>query len=308
MERPFRLRRSIISVPGNREKMLEKSRTLPADIVMLDLEDSVPIEQKEVARTLVADFLRSGGEWKSFSRSVRINPMDSPYAYKDIIEIVEKSGNFVDTIVIPKVNHPCEVKAVDIIVGQIEKAMGYTYGRIGLEASIETAEGLLRVEDIAFSSPRLESLVFGIADYSASVSALTKGLSGHGEVEDFYPGHRWHFPISRMVMAAKAAGLSAIDAPYGNYKDPEGLRKSCLLSAALGCDGKWAIHPDQIEIINEVFSPTEEDIERSKRIIEEYERASKEFRGSFSVDGKMIDGASLRIAKRIVAYSKLVGK
>lgn len=306
MKRPFRLRRCILSVPGNREKMLVKAKNIDVDIIMLDLEDSVPVEEKTQARRMVAEFLCDGGEWASKSRSVRINPMDSPYAYRDLVEVVEKAGEFIDTIVIPKVNHPCEVKAVDYILTQIEQEMGFTPGKIGLEASIETAEGLLRVEEIAFSSERLESLVFGIADYAASVGALVRGVSGHGEAEDFYPGHRWHFPLSRMIMAAKAADISAIDAPYGNYKDPEGLRRSCLLSASLGCDGKWAIHPDQIPIIEEIFSPSEEDIERSRRIIEAYEESRKEKRGSFSFEGKMIDGASLRIARKIYAYAELM--
>mgnify|MGYP001131735052 CR=1 FL=1 len=304
MNRPFRLRRCTLSVPGNREKMLAKAKNIVVDVLMFDLEDSVPVNEKAKARQMVSECLLSEKDWASGSRSVRINPMDSPYAYRDIVDVVEKAGEVIDSIVIPKVNHPCEVKAVDYILTQIEQSMGFPEGRIGLEASIETAEGLLRVEEIAFSSERLETLVFGIADYAASVGAMSRGISGHGESEDFYPGHRWHFPLSRMIMAAKAAGLSAIDAPYGDYKDPEGLRKSCLLAASLGCDGKWAIHPDQISIIEGVFSPTEEDIERSRRIIEAYEESKKEGRGSLALDGKMIDGASLRIAMKISAYAE----
>ena len=306
MNRPFRLRRCILSVPGNREKMLAKAKNIAVDILMFDLEDSVPVGEKAKARQMVSECLLYGKDWASGSRSVRINPMDSPYAYRDIVDVVEKAGGVIDSIVISKVNHPCEVKAVDYILTQIEQSMGFPEGRIGLEASIETAEGLLRVEEIAFSSERLETLVFGIADYAASVGAMSRGISGHGESEDFYPGHRWHFPLSRMIMAAKAAGLSAIDAPYGDYKNPEGLQKSCLLAAALGCDGKWAIHPDQISIIEEVFSPTEEDIERGRRIIEAYEASKKEGRGSLALDGKMIDGASLRIAMKINAYAELM--
>lgn len=308
MDRPFRLRRCILSVPGNREKMLAKARTIAVDVIMFDLEDSVPVDEKPRARQLVAEALGEGGEWASKSRSVRINPMDSPYAYRDIVDVVEKAGEYINSIVIPKVNHPCEVKAVDYMLSQIEEAMGFAVGRIGLEASIETAEGLLRVEEIAFSSERLESLVFGIADYAASVGALVKGVSGHGDAEEFYPGHRWHFPLSRMIMAAKAAGVAAIDAPYGNYRDHDGLKTSCLLAAALGCDGKWAIHPDQIELIQEIFSPGEDDIERSRKIVEAYEASRKEGRGSFTMDGKMIDAASLRIARRICAFADLMAK
>jgi malyl-CoA/(S)-citramalyl-CoA lyase len=184
---------------------------------------------------------------------------------------------------------------------QIEMRMGFQTP-IGLEASIETAEGMLKVGEIAFSSSRLETLVFGVADYSASLTMMSKGISGHGDVEDFYPGHRWHFPLSRMVMAAKAAGLSAIDAPYGDYKNPEGLRRSCILSAALGYDGKWVIHPDQIEIINEMYTPPPEDVERSQRILNAYQEAQKEGCGSLAIDGKMVDAASIRVAK--VTYSQ----
>jgi len=189
----------------------------------------------------------------------------------------------------------------DYLLTQIEMRMGFSK-HIGLEASIETAEGMLKVGEIAFSSPRLETLVFGVADYSASLTMMSKGISGHGDVEDFYPGHRWHFPLSRMVMAAKAAGLAAIDAPYGDYKDPEGLRRSCILSAALGYDGKWVIHPDQIEIINEMYTPPPDDVERSQRILNAYQEAQKAGCGSLAIDGKMVDAASIRVAR--VTYSQ----
>ncbi len=305
MKRPFRLRRSILSVPGNVRKMIDKARSLPADVIMLDLEDSVPLEQKEDARKLVIESLLSGN-WNGFVMSVRINPMDSPFAYRDLIEIAENCLDVIDTIVIPKVNHSCEVRAVDYFLTQIEMSKGVNPGKIGLEASIETAEGMLRVEEIAFSSERLETLVFGVADYSTSISAIVKGVSGHGDSEGFYMGHRWHFPISRMVMAAKAAGLCAIDAPYGDFRDAEGLRKSCQMSAALGCDGKWAIHPAQLEIINEVYTPSQEDIERSKKIVEAYESAAYSGKGALAIDGKMIDGATLRISQNILAKWKAI--
>jgi len=157
------------------------------------------------------------------------------------------------------------------------------------------------VGEIAFSSSRLEALVFGVADYSASLSVKSKGVSGHGEAEDFYPGHRWHFPLSRMAMAAKAAGLAAIDAPYGDYKDPAGLRESCGLSAGLGYDGKWAIHPEQLESINTIYTPSEEDVERSRQILDAYAKAQAIGHGSLTLDGKMVDAASVRIAEVIAA-------
>jgi citrate lyase beta subunit len=205
------------------------------------------------------------------------------------------------------VNDASEIKAIDYILTQIEMRLGFQTP-IGLEPSIETAEGMLKVQEIAFSSPRLETLVFGVADYSASLTMLSKGISGHGDVEEFYPGHRWHFPLSRMAMAAKAAGLAAIDAPYGDYKNPEGLRRSCILSAALGYDGKWVIHPDQIEIINEMYTPSQEDVERSQRILAAYQEAQLKGCGSLAIDGKMVDAASIRVARVIHSQWEAISK
>ncbi len=299
MKNAIRLRRSIISVPANREKMVNKAFNLNADIIMLDLEDSVPVNEKEEARKRAVSTFREQ-DWRGKVRSCRINAMDTPFAYRDIIDIVEEAGEYIDTIVVPKVNDPAEIKAVDYLLSQIEMRMGFKRP-IGLEPSIETASGMLRAGEIALSSPRVETLVFGVADYSASLTMLSKGVSGHGEKEDFYPGHRFHFPLSRMAMAAKAAGLAAIDAPYGDYKDPEGLRRSCLMSAALGFDGKWVIHPDQIAIVNEVYSPSEEDFQRSERILDAYEQARAAGAGSLALDGKMVDAASIRVARVIHA-------
>ncbi len=297
MENSIRLRRSIISVPANREKMVNKAFGLDVDMIMLDMEDSVPVAEKEDARQRVVATLREQ-DYKGKVRAYRINSMDTPFAYRDIIDIVENAGEFIDVIVVPKVDDPAEIKAIDYLLTQIEKRMGFKKP-IGLEASIESAVGMLRAGEIAFSSPRLEALVFGVADYGASLTMMSKGISGHGEMEDFYPGHRWHFPLSKMVMAAKAAGLAAIDAPYGDYRDPEGLRRSCLLSAALGFDGKWVIHPDQIKIINEVYTPSVEDVERSRRILDAYETAQAQGAGSLALDGKMVDAASIRLARVI---------
>jgi citrate lyase beta subunit len=302
----MRLRRSIISVPANREKMVNKAFSLDADVIMLDLEDSVPIDEKDGARKRAVATFREQ-DWTGKVRSCRINAMDTPFAYRDIIDIVEEAGEYIDTIVVPKVNDPAEIKAIDYLLTQIELRMGLQR-QIGLEPSIETATGMLRAGEIAFSSPRVESLVFGVADYSASVTMLSKGVSGHGEKEDFYPGHRFHFPLSRMVMAAKAAGLAAIDAPYGDYKDAEGLRRSCLMSAALGYDGKWVIHPEQIAIVNDVYSPSEEDFQRSVRILEAYEQARAAGVGSLALDGKMVDAASVRVAKVIYAQWETINR
>lgn len=304
MERHIHLRRSTLSVPANREKMIKKAADLPADFIMLDLEDSVPAQEKEAARARVVTALKEQ-HWQGKVRACRINGMDTPFAYRDIIDVVEAAGDCLDVLVVPKVNEASEIKAIDYLLTQIEMRMSFS-NNIGLDASIETAEGMLRVEQIAFSSDRLEALVFGVADYSASLSMSSKGLSGHGDAEDFYPGDRWHFPLSRLAMTAKAAGLAAIDAPYGNYKDMQGLRKSCIMSAGLGFDGKWAIHPDQLEVINEIFTPSEEDVKRSGLILEAYAEARKKGQGSLSIDGKMVDAASVRIAQVISAQWKAI--
>jgi citrate lyase beta subunit len=299
MDRPIRLRRSILSVPANRERMLEKAFKVPADVVMLDLEDSVPAEEKEEARGLVISALKDR-DWQHRVRACRINAMDTPFAYRDVIDIAENAGECLDVLVVPKVNDPSEIKAIDYLLTQIEARMDFRC-QIGLEASIETAQGMVRADEIAVSSSRLEALVFGVADYSASLGMMSKGVSGHGEAEELYPGHRFHFPLSRMALAAKAAGLAAIDAPYGDYRDAAGLRRSCLLSAALGYDGKWAIHPDQLEVINQTYTPSWEDVERSRLVLEAYEGAVRRGTGSFALDGKMIDAASVRIARVVVA-------
>lgn len=298
MNRPVRLRRSVLSVPGNRERMIQKALKLPADVVMLDLEDSVPVGEKDEARGKVISALK---EWRGRQcvTACRINGMDTPFAYRDIIDVVENAGDAVDILVVPKVNDPTEIKAIDYLLTQIEARKGLRR-EIGLEASVETAAGMMRVEEIAFSSPRLEALVFGVADYAASLGMMSKGFSGHGEVEDFYPGHRFHYPLSRMVMVAKAAGLAAVDAPYGDYRNTEGLQASCLLSRALGYDGKWAIHPEQLAVINEAYSPTREDVERAERVLKAYEEAGRQGAGALALDGNMIDAASVRIA-RIIA-------
>lgn len=303
MERPIRLRRSILSVPANREKMVRKALSLSADVIMLDLEDSVPVDEKEKARHAVVEALMASG-WEGRVRAYRINDMGTPFAYRDLIDVVEKAGAFVDVIVVPKVNDPAEIKAIDYWLTQMEMRLGLTK-KIGLEASIETAQGMLRVGEIAVSSPRLEALVFGIADYGASVGMPSGGISGHGDAEEQEAARlRWLFPLSRMAMAAKAAGLAAVDAPFGDFRDAQGLARSCAMSRALGYDGKWAIHPDQLDVINQVFTPSDDDVARSLRIVEAYEAARARGEGSVAVDGKMVDAASVRLAQVTVKVAE----
>jgi len=299
----MRPRRSILSVPGHVEKMHRKAAAGSADVVMLDLEDSVPIDVKEAARQQVIDSLHSL-DWNEKIITARINGLDTAFGYRDLLDLAENAGGILDTIVIPKVDHCADIHFADRMLLGIEKHHRLQR-RIGLEAIIESAPGLEQVSTVARASGRLQTLVFGVADYSASVSARLVSISGHGEGEqDIYPGHRWHFALSRMVMAAKSAGLQAIDAPYGNFRDPEGLERAAAIAAALGCDGKWAIHPDQLSILNSVFSPSDEDIERARRILEADEKARAEGRGAAAVDGRMVDQATVRLARRLYEQAR----
>ncbi len=299
MRGTFRLRRSVLTVPANKDKMVAKALQRGADQVMLDLEDSVPPGEKRGAREVAA---RSFPElaWGSVTRCLRINGMDTPFAYRDLVDVVEGAGEHIDTVVLPKAASGAQIEAVAMLLDQIEANTGQA-GGIGLEAIVEDAQGMLRVEEIAMASSRLEALVFGVADYGASLRMPSRGASGHGEEDPDYPGHKWHYPLSRLLMAARAAGLQAIDAPYGDYGDPEGLERSCRMSAALGYDGKWAVHPDQIETVNRVFTPDESDYERCRRILEAYERARVSGEGVISLDGEMVDAASVRVAREVCA-------
>lgn len=296
-------RRSNLSVPGHLTKMHGKASDSNADVVMLDLEDSVPIEEKLNARTQVIESLLSLN-WARKTVTVRINALDTPFAYRDLLEVAEQAGHIVNAIVLPKVNQPGDVFFADRLLNGIEMNTKMT-ASIGLEASIETAEGLLNAAEIVKASPRVKSLVFGIADYSASIGARLVSISGHGEKEEeLYPGHRWHFAISNMVMHAKAFGALAIDAPYGNFKDTEGLRRSAVMACALGCDGKWAIHPSQIDVINEVFTPSAEDIVLAAKVIEANALAQSEGKGAIAVEGRMVDQATVRLATKVWEQAK----
>ena len=299
-------RRSILSVPGHIEKMHPKARNSVADIVMFDLEDSVPVDQKKAARAQVIQSLLSL-DWHKKTVTVRCNALDTPLAYRDLIDIFDNAGHLLDAVVIPKVNHPGDIHFVHRLLDGIEMDRQLS-NRIGIEASIESAAGLENVSLTAKASNRMVSLVFGIADYSASIGARLVSVSGHGEAEtDVYPGHRWHFPLSRIIMAAKANGLQVMDAPYGNFKDLDGLRRSAAISNALGCDGKWVIHPGQIEIVNAVFSPSPEEIERARVVIEAYETAAESGRGAVSLDGSVVDNATIRMARQLWDQAKYLG-
>lgn len=291
-------RRTTLSVPGHRVKMHRKALGLGTDVIMLDLEDSVPLEEKENARRQVIASLQDL-DWGKKTVAFRMNALDTPFGYRDLLEVVEAAGAQVDTVVVPKIDTPGDVHFVSRLLDGIEmhRNPGHT---VGIEASIETAEGMENVNEIAGASDRIRTLTFGIADYQASIGARLVSISGHGEKEeDLYPGHRWNFAMSRIVNAAKANGVMAIDAPYGNFKDPQGLRRAAVLSCALGFDGKWVIHPDQIDTVNHVFSPAAEDIDRARKVLEAATEARQKGLGAVSVDGRMVDNATVRLAKKL---------
>lgn len=299
----MRLQRSELAVPGSQPKMFQKAGDSDADFIFLDLEDAVAPADKEQARRNVISAL-SEVEWRSGGKSisVRINGLDTLYMYRDIVDVLEQAGEYLDTVLVPKVGVPADVYMVDALLTQIEKAHGIEHS-IGIEVLIETALGMANVEMIAQSSRRLEAMHFGVADYAASVRARTTNIGG---LNPDYPGDQWHAGISRMVAACRAYGLRAIDGPFGDVNDTDGYVASGRRAAALGCEGKWAIHPSQIALANQIFTPPENEIDWAKRTLEALEEAEREGRGAIAVDGKMIDAASARMAQTIVQTSDAI--
>ena len=303
--RKQRLQRSYLAVPGSNPTMIDRALKSAADYVFLDCEDAVAPPEKEQARKNIIQALNDL-DWKAAGKSVsvRINGLDTHYMYRDVIDIVEQAGSKLDTILIPKVGVPADVYTVECIVSQIEVAKGLT-NKIGTEALIETPLGMANVEAIAAAPSRLESMHFGVADYSAFNKARTVVIGG---LNPDYPGDQWHFPLSRMTVACRAYGLRPIDGPFGGIDDPEGYKAAARRGAALGMEGKWAIHPSQIELANEVFSPTAGEIDRAKRIIVALKEAEAQGKGAASLDGKMIDAASEKMAKNILVVADIIAK
>ncbi len=299
-----RVQRSELAVPGSNPKMIEKALHCDADYVFLDLEDAVAPGDKLQARKNVIEALNSL-DWKGAGKtiSVRINGLDTHYMYRDVVDVVEQAGSKLDTILVPKVGVPGDLYTVDVLLTQMEEAKGIKH-RIGLEALIETALGMACVEQIASSSSkRLEAMHFGVADYAASNRARTVNIGG---LNPDYPGDQWHAAITRMTVACRAYGLRPIDGPFGDFKDPDGYILAAKRAAALGVEGKWAIHPSQIELANQVFSPPDSEVEKARRILEELDKAAAEGRGAASLDGKMIDAASARMAENIVGIAEAI--
>ena len=306
-ERRQRSRRSCLAVPGSSPKMIDKARGLPADQVFLDLEDAVaPLAKPEARKNIVAA-LNEGG-WGDKIRVVRVNDLTTEWTYRDVVEVVEGAGANLDCIMLPKVQTPEQVAWLDMTLTQIEKTMGYEVGRIGIEAQIENAKGLVNVDAIATASPRLETIIFGPADFMASINM--KSLVVGEQPPGYDVGDAYHYILMRILMAARANDLQAIDGPYLQIRDIDGFRRVAGRSAALGFDGKWCLHPGQIEPCNEVFSPRQEDYDHAENILDAYAWYTSEAggkRGAAMLGDEMIDEASRKMALVIAAKGRAAG-
>ena len=276
--------------------MVEKALASDADGVFLDLEDAVAPDDKAGARGDVVHALQEL-DWRDRPKLFRANALDTPYFYRDLIEVVEAAGDFLDAVMIPKVNRPEDLHAVSVLLTQLEMATDLEVGKIALQAQIESAEGLTNAEAIASATDRLEALHFGPGDFAATVRMPLTSIGVMDEWDEAYPGHRFHYAMQRIVVAARAAGVRVLDGPVADYGDEEGLRNSSLRARSLGFDGKWCIHPVQVTAVNEAFSPTDEEVEWAEKVVAAYEEANAACSGAVSVDGQMVDAASIRMAR-----------
>ncbi|TFF27247.1 CoA ester lyase [Jiella endophytica] len=301
--RKMRVQRSTLAVPGSNPTMIEKAADSAADCIFLDIEDAVAPDDKERARRNIIEALNDI-DWKARNKtmSVRINGLDTHYMYRDVVDVMEQAGHKLDMLMIPKVGVPADVYMVEALLNQIEMARGYK-NRVGIEALIETPLGMANVEAIAAMPSRLEALHFGVADYAAFNKARTVNIGG---LHPDYPGDQWHFALSRMTVACRAYGLRPIDGPFGDFSDEAGYRAAAKRGAALGIEGKWAIHPSQIKLANDEFSPLDGEVDRARRILAALKEAAAAGKGAASLDGKMIDAASERMAKNVIAVDDAI--
>jgi citrate lyase beta subunit len=287
--------RTLLFVPASRPAMIAKAAASAADSVCLDLEDSVAPAEKAASRAHVVRALHEI-DFGHRARVVRINGLDTPYAYRDVVDVVEGAGDRIDLLMVPKVGRPRDVEFVETLLAQIE-AHVQRRAPLRIEAQIETAAGFLYAREIAAASPRLDALIFGPGDYSASMQMPSSGIGEHDQHDELYPGHRWHAVMHTIVAAARAHGLRCMDGPYGAYKDAAGFERSCRIARALGFDGKQCIHPSQLAPANDMFSPSDEEIARARGLVQAYEAALASGQGAATHDGKMIDAANLRMAR-----------
>src|SRR5215471_6504240 len=316
---PVRLHRSELCVPGTNMRMLEKAPGLGADVVMLDLEDAVAPDDKPQARRNVMEALREL-DWSGCAVTLRINGLDTHYCYRDLVDVVEQSGEWLDTVLIPKVGSAGDIHLVATLLSQIEEAVGIR-DQIGISALIETASGMVRLDEIAASCPeRMEALIFGVADYAASIQSQTASIGGsdagyavitdaaEGEELDreLHWGDQWHYPLARIAVTCRAHGLRPIDGPFGDFGDAEGYLVAARRASILGFEGKWCIHPSQVELANEVFSPNQRLVSRTRRIMAAMDEAHRTGKGAVSLDGRLIDQASLRMAEHLLTKIELI--
>ncbi|QRQ83762.1 HpcH/HpaI aldolase/citrate lyase family protein [Cupriavidus oxalaticus] len=300
-EKTRRLRRCQLSVPGSSEKMMAKAAGMGVDFVFLDLEDAVAPSEKRPARRKIVDAL-NGLDWGRTTRCVRINDLTTEYAYEDIIEVVEGAGRNLDVIMLPKAMSAADVQFVDKLLSMMEKKLGLRH-RIGIDVLIEEVEAMMNVEAIAASTPRLECLIFGMGDYSASQGVSMRDIGGSGG----YPGDIWHYQRQRLTIAARAHRLDAVDGPFADFRSPDAFREEARRAMILGMVGKWAIHPSQVELAQDVFSPAAADVARARDMIRAYDEALSQGLGAVQYEGKMIDIASVRIVRNLVQRADLIG-
>src|SRR5690625_339834 len=300
--RPARARRAELAVPGSNERMLQRASESNADQVFLDLEDAVAPNMKAKARSMIADALMSL-DWGNKTRCVRINDLDSPYAYEDITEIIRLAGKNLDAIMLPKVIAPEQIQFLDRLITMLERKHGLVENAIGIEILIEEIEGLINVEALCKASPRLEAAILGGGDYSAAQGITPKAVTGSSG----YPGDIWHYARFKLVAAARAANIQAIDGPFADIRNLELYRDECRTGAILGFDGKWALHPNQIDIAIEEFSPSQQEVEQARKISAAYKEAQSKGVGAVEVDGTMVDVASVRLVSNVLKKAELFG-
>ncbi len=299
-----RLTRSMLFVPAARPDMMQKAAQSAADAVCLDLEDSVALDQKEASRANVIEALQHL-DFGRRARMLRINALDTPFAYRDVIDIVEAAGAQLDLIMLPKTRDASDVHFLDLLLTQIEMRQQFAQ-RIGIEAQIETASGFLWLREIAQSSTRLEALIFGPGDYAASLHMPLANIGEPDQHDALYPGHRWHAIMHAIVAAARANNLRCMDGPYADFKDEAGFERACRVALAMGFDGKQCIHPAQIATTNRLFAPAPEEVDWARTVVEAYEQASAAGRGAISVNGKMVDAANIRMAQTILRRQQAI--
>ena len=315
--KPTRVNRSQLFVPGSKPDLFKKASESNADIICLDLEDAVAPQDKDAAKQNVIKALNDH-DFGTKTISVRINGLDTHYCYRDVVDLMENTGERLDLIMIPKVGVPEDVYAIDMLVTQIENKTNREK-KIGFELIVETSMGITNLDRIITGSKRIESLHFGYADYAASVRMRTTNIGGSNQdysiLTDEINGNRkvhwndmWHYPISKMTTIGRAHGLRIIDGPYGDFSDPEGFKSHAKRTAILGCEGKWAIHPSQVDLANEVFTLPEKEVQKARDIIDAMKKAQESGAGAATLNGKLIDAASIRQAEQIIEQTDLINK